>query len=197
MQQKHFLKITFIIVTTCFMYCVAISCSFAQTSAKLKVFKLQGVKSGLNISIENSKSPLDVHITKSEYPSQLRIELLGTEITFQEYKNIPIEIPINKYGVSKIIVEQKKNFLRKPANDVFITAEMNQDFTYLTDSQWEGQYLDIVITPGVETAEKQKFTKPESKLQPSKKMEIIRQQKAQDAQEARKKLEEFSQKKTD
>jgi len=120
---------------------------YAQEPAKLKNISLQKVDQGLQITLEHSRPPLDVRSQKVEKQLRLYVYIDGARITFRPYQNVPIEIPINKSGVKSIIFEEKIDYLTQPSKSVVLMVEAEQDFDYKINSQWEGQFVRILIMP--------------------------------------------------
>jgi len=124
------------------------SMCYAQQPAKLKTFLLKKIDNGLQIHIEHSKPPVEFTVVESEFPRGLIVNFIGSHVTFKRYENIPIEVPVDEDGIKKIVVSEKTDYNKNPAERVQILIELDRTFEYDFDSQWNSQFFDLLIFPG-------------------------------------------------
>ena len=119
----------------------------APENAKLQRISVEPTESGIIISLEQSKPPQNYQLQTEEKPFRLVLVLEGSQVAFKKYENIPIEFPVNKNGMKRIVVEEKRSARDLELRNIICTVEMNQPFEYETTTQWDGQYLTIAVTP--------------------------------------------------
>jgi outer membrane protein TolC len=175
---------------------VFISCdlSCAQPIASLRTFNLTKTAKGLEINIEHSRPPVKFTINKTENPYRLYLNIIGSKVTFQEYENIPLEIPINYKGIRRIIVAEKVDYNMNPKETVEIMVELDRSFLYDADTQFNGQYIDLLILPSASAANQSEAMSGEKKFDPTQRLKIIRITKDYQTEKAREELDKLTQK---
>ncbi len=166
---------------------------FAQEPAKLKTLKLEKNQKGVQLVIEHSKPPVDYQLKELDSPRRLIITFVGSKVTFRDYENIPIEIPVNEEGVNRIIVQEKFDYNQTPSELVVITVEMDRPVYYDVDSQWNGQFLNLVISSLGTSAQKKSLAELEKEMAPTMRLEKIRAIKTTESEKAKERLNEFTQ----
>ncbi|MBI4845220.1 MAG: TolC family protein [Candidatus Omnitrophica bacterium] len=167
---------------------------YSQAATKLKSFNMQKIKQGLLINIENSNSPADFTVEESDRPPQLLIEIIGAEVSFKEYENRPIEMPVHEKGITKVVVEERSNYKRIPQESVAIRVELSRLFHYDVDAQFNGKFLTVLIAPYGEDIQGTILDeKGKTLLNPSERLKEIKILKEKEAQKARQRLRDFTQ----
>ncbi|MCP4649373.1 MAG: TolC family protein [PVC group bacterium] len=195
MQRKIIIKFIVSVVLSLGILSFPNSSCYAQSLAKLKKIYLKKTESSLQIFLEHSKSPVRFDVETSEKNLKLNVDIRGSKITFKEYENAPIEIPVNEQGVKRIILEEKFDHEQVPPQSVSMIVEMKQPFIYSLDSQWNDQFVVIEITPDDKVVSKTSRGSKVAATGPSQKIKKIRKIKDREAQKARKRLEAFTEKK--
>ncbi|MBU1087655.1 MAG: TolC family protein [Candidatus Omnitrophica bacterium] len=172
-------------------------CSFclAEQPASLKNFNINKTNYGLDLHLEHSRPPVLFTVDETERPYRLIINVIGSRVTFKEYENIPIEIPVNHLGIKKVIVAEKINYNMSPKESVSIVIELDRKFKYDLDAQFNGQYIDLKIWPGSAPAQKENLAIREKEIKPTEQIKIVKASKDFETKKAREKLEKFTQKK--
>ncbi|MFH1062616.1 MAG: TolC family protein [Candidatus Omnitrophota bacterium] len=170
-------------------------CCFAAEPASLKILNIDKKDYGIVLNIEHSHPPVLFTVDESERPYRLTINIIGSIVTFKQYENIPIEIPVRYMGINRIIVAEKINYNMSPKESVSITLDLDREFKYDIDSQFNGQYINLKVLPNAAPAPKESLATREKELEPSEKIKIVKASKDFETKKAREKLEEFTQKK--
>ncbi|MBU1042958.1 MAG: TolC family protein [Candidatus Omnitrophica bacterium] len=195
MPQIEFKKIT---VLSMFIGCLVLffsSYCLADQAASLKNFDIVKTNYGIDLNIEHSRPPVLFTVDQSERPYRLTINILGAKVTFKQYENIPIEIPVNYMGINKIIVAEKINYNMSPSESVSIFIELDREFKYDLDAQFNGQYINLKVLPASGPAQKESLATRDNDMAPSEQIKIVKASKDFETKKAREKLEEFTQKK--
>lgn len=179
---------TFFLFSSVFLF---ISMCYAQQPAKLRAFSVKKIDNGLQIHIEHSKPPVDFKIIESTNPRGLIIDFVGSRVTFKDYENIPIEVPVDEDGIKRVVVAEKTNYNRTPTERVKVLIELDRKFKYNFDSQWNAQFLDLFVFPG-EPEKRTQWTEKEKALGPRKSMVRIKEFKEVEAKRAKEHLEKFT-----
>ncbi len=184
-------KICLQLLLVCSVVFLFFSMCYAQEPAKLRTFLLKKIDKGLQIHIEHSKPPAEFTIMKSERPRGLIVNIMGAQVTFKRYENIPIEVPVDEDGIKRIVVEEKIDYNRTPSERVQILVELDRSFEYDFDSQWNAQFLDLFVFPGPE--EKRIHWADKAKeLGPRERMLRIKEFKEAEAKRVKNRLDEFT-----
>jgi len=166
----------------------------AEQPASLNNFIINKTNYGLDLKLEHSRPPVLFTVDESERPYNLIINIIGSQVTFKEYENIPIEIPVNHMGISKVTVTEKINYNMTLKEFVSIVVEFDREFKYDMDAQFNGQYIDMKIFPGKEPA-LESLSERVKKIKPTERIKIVKATKDFETNKAREKLEEFTRKK--
>ncbi len=167
------------------------SICYAQQPAKLRTFLLKKIDNGLQIHIEHSKPPVEFKIIESKNPRGLIINFIGSRVTFNEYQNIPIEVPVAEDGIKRIVVGEKTDYNRTFSKRVEILIELDRTFKYNFDSQWNAQFLDLFIFPG-EPEKRSQWSKKEREFGPRESMVRLKEFKDIEAKKAKEHLDKFT-----
>jgi len=181
-QTFIFFNAFFLLFSTC----------YAQQPAKLRTFKLEKLEKGLKLYIEHSKPPINISVEESKFPHVFFLNIIGSEVTFRKYENIPIEIPVDYHGVKKIIVEEKREYDKKTPDRVQISIRLDRSFTYDIDSQWNGQFVELVLLPASQPDPRAHKMETEKKITPSKRLEKIKEFKEIEAEKAKERFDKFT-----
>ncbi len=194
MLQINSKKTVVFSIFICFFVLFLSSLCLAEQPASLKTFNIDKTNYGLELNIEHSRPPVLFTVDESERPYRLIINVIGSRVTFKQYENIPIEIPVNHMGIIKVIVTEKINYNMTPKEFVSIVVEFDREFKYDMDAQFNGQYIDIKIFPGKEPA-KETLVERDKKIRPTERIKIVKASKDFETKKAREKLDKFTQKK--
>ena len=186
-------------IFTFLIACVVLSSSIVSSQAdelsKLRKLSLEAVGDDFKINFEHSKSPVLFELKSVENPPKLLISIQGAKITFTEYENKQISIPVDKNGVKSILLQERTDYRNNPAEFIAIQVEMSQNFTYKVDSQWGDQFVTVTILPAGKPFIANSWGNEGRVSDPFKKIESIRKIKDKQAQEARDRLDKFTQEK--
>ncbi|MFH2146159.1 MAG: TolC family protein [Candidatus Omnitrophota bacterium] len=177
-----------LLIGTCGSLLLSYQLCFAETPAQLKNVSLKRTDDGIEIFLEHSKPPIDIKSEKSEEDNRLYIYIQGSQITFKSYQNVPIEIPVKKNGVEKLVFEEKTDF-KTSSRSVVVFVETDRSFVYNMDSQWKGQFVRILVSPRGEAPPKPIITKKEDDF---KRLKLIRKVQDKEAEEAKQRLKVFA-----
>ncbi|MCK4994030.1 MAG: TolC family protein [Candidatus Omnitrophica bacterium] len=179
------------ILLVCGSVLLFISMCYAQQPAKLRTFLLKKIDGGLQIHIEHSKPPVEFTVVESQNPRGLIVNFIGSNITFKNYENIPIEVPVAEEGIKRVVVEEKTDYNKVPSERVQVLIELDRTFKYNVDSQWNAQFLDLFVFPG-EPDKRSQWTEKEKELGPRKAMVRIKEFKKIEARKAKEHLDKFT-----
>ncbi|MFH1094052.1 MAG: TolC family protein [Candidatus Omnitrophota bacterium] len=191
MKYIAFRKICLQLLTIFSSVFLFFSVCYAQQPAKLRSFLLKKIDDGLQIHIEHSNPPVEFTIVESKNPRGLIVNIIGAQVTFKRYENIPIEVPVEEDGIKRIVVEEKTDYNKTPSERVQITIELDRSFAYDFDSQWNAQFLDLFIFPG-DPEKRTQWSEKEKELGPRESMVRIKEFKQAEAEKAKQHLDKFT-----
>ncbi|MCM8813660.1 MAG: hypothetical protein NC924_06995, partial [Candidatus Omnitrophica bacterium] len=140
-MRKFFFGFFFVI----FLFCH--SQGFAQEAARLIKFSIQENDASLVVVLEHASPPLNVLSQDFPKENMVLFTLVGSRIAFQKYDNIPIEIPVKKQGVVRLVIREMRIYREQQVNTVEIRAEFDRPVVYTMDSQWNGQFVQLTFVP--------------------------------------------------
>jgi len=193
MSQINFKKTVVFSIYICFFVLFSSSLCLAEQPSSLKIFNINKTNYGLELKIEHSRPPVLFTVDESKNPYRLIIDIIGARVTFKQYANIPIEIPISYMGISKVIVAERVNYNMTPKEFVSIIVELDREFNYDMNAQFNGQYIDLKILPGKSPA-KETLAARDKIIKPTERIKIVRASKDFETKKAREKLDKFTQK---
>lgn len=195
MPRIDYKKTALFAIFTYFFLLLFSSFCFAEQTASLKIFNIDKKNYGIDLHIEHSLPPVLFTIDETERPFRLIINIIGAEVTFKQYENIPIEIPVKHMGIDRIIVAEKINYNMSPKESVNIVIELDREFKYDIDTQFNGQYIELKVLPSSTPAPKESLAIREKEIKSSEKIKVIKASKDYEIKKAREKLEDFTQEK--